>query len=87
MKTIDAVAKRHRKNRFLYRNLKTALVGGIAYQEQGAVLQRGIKLYKKPNQTLLPTQISTIDSLWGKLWGKHKNLLLPIDKMAERVSV
>ena len=53
MKAIDAVAKRLRKNRFLFRNLKTALVGGIAYQEQWAVLQRGIKLYKKPNQTLL----------------------------------
>ena len=53
MKAIDAVAKRLRKNRFLFRNLKTALVGGIAYQAQWAVLQRGIKLYKKPNQTLL----------------------------------
>ena len=46
MKTIDAVAKRLRKNRFLFRNLKTALVGGVAYQEQWAVLQRGMKLQK-----------------------------------------
>ena len=37
------------------------------------------------SETITALLGAAIEVLWGKLWGKHKNLFLPIDKLAEAV--